>query len=95
MVLEDNPSYFLYNTLATPFFSWKLSKEIFEGPQYYENVIAVHQAFRNDPPEMIIDRNNLMEKFFLRIPELKKNYKQTQAGLYERITPVSSTNISN
>lgn len=63
--------------LATPFLSWKLSKPIFEHPDYYENIVLIYKSFSKDPPEFIIDPHGLMSPIFDRIPELKSKYLQT------------------
>ena len=85
LVLGDEFSLYQYNTLATPFLSWKLSKDIFEQPDYYENVIVVNDGLKNDLPEVIIDKGDLMKKFFNRLPELKRKYKLTKPYVYELI----------
>jgi uncharacterized metal-binding protein YceD (DUF177 family) len=72
------------NHLATPFFNWELSKEIFEHPEYYENVVTVYNGFKLDLPETVIDPTNLFKPFLEKIPELKKVYIPTKDG-YELI----------
>jgi hypothetical protein len=62
------------NKLATYFYDWPLSKDYFENPDYLENVVLVDQSFTNDPPEVIVDTKNLMEKVMLRNPGLKSKY---------------------
>lgn len=84
LVLENEPTYFLNNTLATPYFSWELSKETFEAPDYYENVLKVYEAFKTDPPDVIIDKNGYMKPFIDRIPEIRKNYSFSPPGIYNR-----------
>jgi hypothetical protein len=85
LVLGDDFKIYQNNVLATPFLNWNLSKEIFEQPDYYENVIEDYEAFKGDMPDVIIDKSNLMNKFFERIPELKKKYKRSQPEMYKRI----------
>lgn len=84
LVLDDDITVFRENTLATPFLNWRLSRDIFENPDYYENVIMVYDALKNDPPQIIIDQNDLMKKFFERMPELKKKYTRLP-GQYQMI----------
>lgn len=81
LILNDDVTMFQQNTLATPFLNWELSRNIFENPDYYENVIAVYDAFKKDSPEVIVDKNDLMKKFFDRIPELKNKYTRSN-GMY-------------
>lgn len=74
LVLEDSPGIYLYNTIAPAFINWGLTEEIFKNPNYYENVLLVNRLFENDPPELIVDKNNLMESYFNRIPALRNRY---------------------
>jgi hypothetical protein len=74
LVLENDPSYYAENNLATPYFNWPLSEYIFRNPDFYEHVTEVYRALKKDPAEMILDRENLMKPFFERIPEFKKEY---------------------
>ena len=76
MVLSDDIGIYQKNKLAGSFLDWKLSREIFEEPDYYEHVLLVDKAIKMDPPDRIIDPNNLMNNFFERIPELQTRYKR-------------------
>ena len=80
LVLDDKPEMFVKNQLATSFYNWDLTKPIFEGPDYYENVLMVNRSMKNDLPEVIIDPNNLMKAFFARLPEIKSKYKKSPEG---------------
>lgn len=82
LVLADEPGVFIKNRIAPAFLNWPLTKEIFDGPQFYENVILVNRYFENDPPEIIIDPENRMEKFFDRIPRLKSKYTKSENGFW-------------
>lgn len=84
LMLGDDLSVYTQNKLATPFLNWQLSKEIFEQPDYYENVILVNDAFTADPPAIVFDKNNLFGKFLDRIPRLKDGYRRTTDGVYEK-----------
>jgi hypothetical protein len=46
-------------------------------------VVRVDQAFSQDAPEVIIDKNNLMVKVMERIPRLRQEYTK-QGDLYIR-----------
>jgi hypothetical protein len=74
LVLENDPDLYATNYLATPFLNWKLSEEIFRGPDYYNNVTRVYHFFRKDPPEIIMDKEDLMSGFFNRMPAIKTEY---------------------
>jgi hypothetical protein len=84
LVLENNLAYFRENKLATPYLNWALSENIFRNPGYYENLTAVYHSLKTDPPQVIIDRENLMKPFFELIPEMKKQYRR-MGNVYNRI----------
>ena len=83
LVLNDSLDLYRQNTLATPFLNWRLSKEIFRNPDYYENVTKVYHAFKTDPPEVVIDREDLLRAFLERMPEINAGYER-QGELYTR-----------
>jgi hypothetical protein len=74
LVLENDLSYFQKNKLATPYLNWRLSEDVFRNPGYYENTIEVYQALKNYPPDLIVDKENLMKPFFDAMPELKRKF---------------------
>ena len=76
LVLADELSVLANNKPASYFLNWQLSKEVFDHPDYYENVILVSDSFDKDQPEIIIDPENKMEKFFDRLPKFKTQYKK-------------------
>jgi hypothetical protein len=83
LVLAPGAELYKNNFLATPFLNWNLSEGIFRNPDYYENVTQVYHAFKTDPPEMVIDPENLLAKFLERMPEIKSSYS-FRDGLYTR-----------
>ena len=62
--------------------NWNLSKDIFQEPDYFENVILIRDSFEKDKPDIIIDEKGLMEKFFVRLPDLKKHYYERSGFIY-------------
>jgi hypothetical protein len=82
LVLSDDIDYFVNNELATPFMNWDLAEEIFVNPDYYENVVRVHESFINDPPNFIVDPAGHMKLFFERIPSLRGKYRRDSDGNY-------------
>jgi hypothetical protein len=83
LVLGGDANLYLNNKPATPYLNWKISKEIFQNPDYYESVTDVYHSFTNDPPDVILDKDNLMKPFMERIPELKKQYIR-EGAMYTR-----------
>ena len=74
LILDNKLDLYRDNFLATPFLDWKLSREIFAHPDYYENVTQVYRSFKNDPPDVVLDEENLLEGFFKRMPQIKTEY---------------------
>jgi len=74
LVLGDEMTNYQHSTSATPFINWQISKEIFENTGYYDNLIYILEGISKDPPQMIIDSNNVWEKVREQIPSLKKQY---------------------
>ncbi|MBX2944387.1 MAG: hypothetical protein KF725_01035 [Cyclobacteriaceae bacterium] len=85
LLLADQPGIFLNNKLSPPFINWPLTKEIMDGPQYYENLLLVSRLFEKDLPEVIVDPENKMEKFFERLPVLKIRYSKSLQGYWQLI----------
>jgi hypothetical protein len=84
-MLGDDLTVYRNNVLGGYFLNWNLSKDIIENPSYYENVIILNSAFQNDPPDVIIDKRNLMEGILKRIPSLRKQYRK-EGDHYVRIS---------
>jgi hypothetical protein len=74
LVLENTLDVYQDNFLATPFLDWKLTREIFRNPDYYDNVTQVYRSFKNDPPDLVLDQENLLEEFLKRMPEIRSEY---------------------
>jgi hypothetical protein len=87
LVLGNESAYYVNNRTATPFINWDLAKQTFETPEYFESVTTVYKGFISDPPDVIIDHNQLMHAFLDKIPVLKNQYAK-KGNLYERL-PVS------
>ena len=85
LVLGNDPSVYLANRTASAFINWDLAEEIFKSPEYYESVVAVNDGLRSDPPQVIIDRENLLKPFLERLPELKGQYRK-DGDIYKKIS---------
>jgi hypothetical protein len=84
LILAQDPGVYLTNQ-PTEFLNWKLTREIFEHPEYYENVVRVSNAFAGDAPDIVIDPQQLFKAYLERIPSLKKDYVLTGSGEYHRV----------
>jgi hypothetical protein len=82
LVLSDEFFYFKNNKLATPLLNWKLSEQILSKIDYYENLTWLYKALQDDPPDLIIDPQNYMKRFFELAPKFKNDYTLIEKGKY-------------
>ncbi len=82
-VMGNDLSPYILNKTATPYINWNLSKTDFSNINSYDNVIKIIENFEKDTPQYIFDQENLLEKVFLRIPNLGKKYVKIKNGLYK------------
>ncbi|MBL7873034.1 MAG: hypothetical protein JNM78_15565 [Cyclobacteriaceae bacterium] len=76
LVLGTDWGLFKENKLASYFYDWSLSKNYFENPDYFENVVLIDQSLVLDAPQIIVDTKNLMEKIMVRNPKLMSKYER-------------------
>lgn len=81
LVLGSDWALLKTNRFASYFYDWRLSEPIFTQTDDFENIVLIDRSFAQDQPEVIIDKNNLMENVMNRIPGLKKRYYR-QGDLY-------------
>ncbi|GAB3773981.1 hypothetical protein GCM10028818_16130 [Spirosoma horti] len=85
LIIGEDLSAYRQNQLATPYLNWDLAKYDLKNLDNYESVINVFDHFRQDPPDYIIDRENVVDKLFQRAPALALRYEKTAtAGVYKR-----------
>ncbi|HTH55749.1 MAG TPA: hypothetical protein VL728_06855 [Cyclobacteriaceae bacterium] len=84
LVLGDNFELYNTNKMSSYFLNWERSKEIFELHHYYYDLVLISESFQKDPPEIIVDEQNKMQKIFSRLPSLETKYKR-KGIFYERI----------
>ena len=88
LVLDDDVSLYQKNKPSTYVLDWALAKLVFENASY-QNIVTVDRMLSEDAPEIIIDPENLMEKFWPSIPDWKKKYKK-EGNIYREITSSSN-----
>lgn len=76
LVLDDTFDLYHHNFLATPFLNWSVAHDIFRNPGYFENLTQVYRSFKKDPPDLILDKDNLLAEFFKRMPEIQPLYRR-------------------
>lgn len=85
LIIGEDLSAYRQNKLATPYLNWDLAKYDLKNLDNYESVINVFDHFRQDPPDYIIDREDVVEKLFQRAPALSLQYEKTATpGVYKR-----------
>lgn len=84
MVLDNNLNLYQNNSLGGYFLNWELSAPIFRDMSKYDHVEIVSSCFKQDPPDVILDRNNLMSGVMKRIPSIGLKYKKVN-DVYIRI----------
>jgi hypothetical protein len=85
LIIGEDLSAYRYNQLATPYLNWDLSKYDLKNLDNYEAVINIFDNFRKDPPDYILDRENVVEKLFQRAPALANQYEKTEiTDVYKR-----------
>ena len=74
LVLSDDLRLYRGGGAAAFFPEWELAQDLFRHPDYYENIVILNRAFGTDPPDIIIDPENLMPAIFRLLPGLARQY---------------------
>gem|GEM_PF-234588 len=85
LVLGEGIGEYQYNQAATPYLNWQLAKDELLDLNNYQSVVNIYHNFEKDLPDVIIDREQVAEKLFARIPVLARRYESRQEkGVYWR-----------
>ena len=85
LVIGEDLSAYRHNYPATPYLNWDLAKYDLKNLDNYEAITNVFDSFRQDPPDYIVDQENVVDKLFERTPALATKYeKTTLPGVYKR-----------
>jgi hypothetical protein len=82
LVIGDKDGLYRNAKLATPYLAWELSKKQFAGLNYYDQSAEILTNFKNDPPEVIIDLENLFPELQKHIYLLQANYRRVSKQVY-------------
>ena len=82
LVLGDDVDYYFNNTLATGYLNWRVAKQHFKNLSYLPQLMSINDSFSQELPDAIIDKEQVIERVFERLPELEKNYEQRDDGVY-------------
>ncbi|MEP2670767.1 MAG: DUF6427 family protein [Cyclobacteriaceae bacterium] len=85
MVLEKGLSVYQHNFLGGYFLDWDLSAPLFSDLTEYDHVETISSCFKEDPPDLILDRNNLMEGVVQRVPAIGMMYRR-DGEVYRKIS---------
>lgn len=58
------------------FLNWSISKKRFNEVDYYDNAVKILKDFQGDPPELIVDMENVLPQVFERIPVMSSKYSE-------------------
>ena len=90
LVLDENLVPYLNNKTSAFFLEWRLSRIVFEGPDYYQHVLVVAEAFEQDPPEIVMDPHHLMPGVLKYWPAIQAKYRR-EGNLYIRVESCGAT----
>jgi hypothetical protein len=82
LIFGEHEGEYYGNKLATPYLSWLISRDLFNNLNNYPAVINIYEKINKSYPEIIIDKEGIVEKIFDRIPEIKSRYRKTAQGTY-------------
>lgn len=68
------------NIPATPYLTWRLARRHFEKLDSYTTIIDVYNNFMQDPPEVIVDKQQVVPILFRRLPALGNQYEKSREG---------------
>lgn len=85
LMLEKDLNVYQHNSLGGYFLDWELSAPLFTDLSKYDHVEIISSCFKEDPPEVIIDKNNLMQGVIQRIPSIGMEYRR-EGNVYKRIS---------
>lgn len=78
MVLGDDLPLYSGNRLGGYFLEWRISQDVAQNVDYYDNVLAIHDQFEKDPPDVIVDESGLFPGIVKRIPSLAGKYRKEE-----------------
>jgi hypothetical protein len=83
LVLGSDISYYLHNKPVTPYLNWNLAQRHFGRLDEYQAVFQLHENFRNEMPQYLVDKAGLMPELSYKLPDIFGKYEKTgDAGVY-------------
>ncbi|MEJ8804325.1 hypothetical protein [Pontibacter sp. H249] len=76
LVLGQDLGYYVHNKPVTPYFNWQISQRYFRDLNEYQAVFEIHEAFRREMPNYLIDKAKLMPELKYKLPSIFGKYEQ-------------------
>lgn len=85
LIIGERIDEYQYAKQVTCYLDWDLAKTDLQNPNNYASVVNIFYNFKNEAPQVILDKEGVMKEIFERIPELAKDYKESKMkGVYFR-----------
>jgi hypothetical protein len=82
MVLEDDPSPYLTNSLEGPFLNYHLSVSYLKQEKTLPQKAQVFQMIRRQLPKQVLDKEGHFKDLLEELPALKELYSESNPGIY-------------
>lgn len=83
LVLGNDISYYMHNKPLTPYLNWSLAQRHFGNLSDYQAVFELHENFRDEMPQFLVDKVGLMPELTYKLPDIFGRYEATaDAGIY-------------
>ena len=93
-ILGESFSAYRHAEIATPYLNWDITSRRLKEPAAYNRVAETFRHFRQDPPEIIVDEQEIMPGLMDYIPFLRKSYRQQGRYVYRRQEQDSSITVN-
>ncbi|TPE45512.1 hypothetical protein [Pontibacter mangrovi] len=88
LVLGNDIRYYMQNKPVTPYLNWELAQRHFGKLNEYQAVLQLHENFRNEMPQYLVDKAGLMPELSYKLPTIFGKYEETEdAGVYQLKQP--------
>jgi hypothetical protein len=82
MVLEDDPSPYLTNSLEGPFLNYHMSISYLKQEKTLPQKAQAFQMIRRQLPKQVLDKEGHFKDLLEELPALKEFYSETNPGIY-------------
>ena len=82
LVLGNDLKHYKEAELATPYLNWEYAESHMSNLDYYDVLTETFQNFERDPPEVIIDLENLGPQLMKKMPSIARQYVKSGPKIY-------------